>query len=95
MPDIIISIVCEYYKVVFDDLLISRRGLFIKPRNIATYLLRQIRGDDLNSIKEVFHINTYSTVSSIIQKIGCMTKTDRKLRKEIQTLKEKVIKGQI
>ncbi|MBU3947426.1 MAG: transposase [Proteobacteria bacterium] len=94
-PDVIISIVCEYYNVVFEDLLISRRGVFNKPRNVAIYLLRQIRGDDLNSIKEVFHINTYSTVSSIVQKIACMTKADKKLRKEIQTLKEKVIKGQI
>lgn len=94
-PGIIISIVCEYFNVVFDDLLVSRRGVFNKPRNVAIYLLRQIRGDDLNSIKEVFHINTYSTVSSIVQKIACMTKTDKKLGKEIQTLKEKITKGQI
>ncbi|MBU3946801.1 MAG: hypothetical protein KJ882_01750 [Proteobacteria bacterium] len=86
--DVIISIVCEYYNVVFEDLLISRRGFFNKPRNVVIYLLRHIRGDDLNSIKEVFHINTYITVSSIVQKIAYMTKTDRKLGKEIQTLKE-------
>ena len=93
--DVIIDAVCKYYNVAFNDLLISRRGVFNKPRNIAIYLLRQIRGDDLNSIKEIFRINTYSTVSSIVQKISRFIKTDRKIRKEVQVIKEKIIKGQI
>jgi REP-associated tyrosine transposase len=94
-PDVIIGAVCKYYKVAFDDLLISRRGVFNKPRNITIYLLRHIRGDDLNSIKNTFHINAYSTVSSIVQKIKRLTKTDRRLRKEVQTLREKITKGQM
>ncbi len=94
-PDVIIDAVCKYYNVDVKDLLISRRGVFNKPRNVAIYLLRQIRGDDLNSIKKEFKINAYSTVSSIVQKISRFTKTDGKLGKEVRILKEKIIKGRM
>lgn len=90
-PDAIIGAVCEYYKVGFDDLLISRRGFFNTPRNLAIYLLRQIRGDDLNSIKKLFQIKTYSTVSSIVQKTAHRNTTDRKIRRDIKALKSKII----
>jgi len=46
--DSIISAVCEHYDVSFNELLITRRGIFNEPRNIAVYLLRQIRGESLN-----------------------------------------------
>ena len=45
--DTIISSVCAYYGVSFNELLITRRGIFNEPRNIAVYLLRQIRGESL------------------------------------------------
>jgi REP element-mobilizing transposase RayT len=86
-PDAIISAVCDYYKVGFDELLISRRRYFNTPRNVAIYLLRHLRGDDLNSIKEIFRIKTYSTVSSIIQKMAYLKATNKKIRKDIQTIK--------
>ena len=91
--DVILDAVCKCYNVDAKDLLISRRGVVNKPRNVAIYLLRQIRGDDLNSIKKEFKINAYSTVSSIVQKISHLTKTDGRLGKEVQTLKEDIYKG--
>jgi putative transposase len=94
-PDMIIDAVCKYYNVDIKDLSISRRGVFNRPRNVAIYLLRQIRGDDLNSIKNEFKINAYSTVSSIVQKISHLTKTDGRLGKEVRNLKEEIIKGQM
>ncbi len=90
-PDAIIDAVCRYYKVDFDDLLISRRGFFNTPRNVAIYLLRHLRGDDLNSIREIFLINTYSTVSSIVQKTGRLKTKDKKIRKDIQMLKNRIV----
>ncbi|WDN88618.1 hypothetical protein BuS5_01586 [Desulfosarcina sp. BuS5] len=56
---------CEHYGVSFNELLITRRGVFNEPRNIAVYLLRQMRGENLNNIGELFNIKAYSTVSSI------------------------------
>jgi REP element-mobilizing transposase RayT len=89
--DAIIKAVSDYYKVGFDDLLISRRGYFNAPRNVAIYLLRHLRGDDLNSIKDVFQIKTYSTVSSIVQKTALLKATNRKVRKDIQLIKNRII----
>jgi len=91
----IIEAVCRYYAVSPQNLLTSRRGIFNKPRAVAVYLIRQLRGDELNAIKPLFGINTYSTVSSIIQKVGNMVTRDRKLRIEVNELKEILSKGQM
>ena len=88
--DAIIRAVCDYYKVGFDDLLISRRGHFNTPRNVAIYLLRHLRGDDLNSIKDAFQIKTYSTVSSIVQKTAHLKAESRKIRKDIELIKSRI-----
>lgn len=47
--------------------MITKRGIFNEPRNIAVYLWRQIRGENLNNIGEQFNIKAYSTVSSILR----------------------------
>jgi len=89
--DVVIRAVCDNYNVGLDDLLISRRGHFNAPRNVAIYLLRHLRGDDLNSIKDAFQIKTYSTVSSIVQKTAHLKATNRKIRKDIQSIKKRII----
>ena len=58
--DAIISAVCEHYGVSFNELLITRRGILNEPRNIAVYLIRQIRDENLNSIGEL--LNSKHTV---------------------------------
>ncbi len=94
-PDDILSVICGYYDVSLDGLLVSRRGVFNKPRNVAIYLLRNLRGDNLNDIKKIFKINAYSTVSSIIQSVSKLTKFDRKFRQQIEEIKNKISKGQM
>ncbi len=93
--DDIISVICGYYNVSFNELLVTRRGVFNKPRNVAIYLLRNIRGDNLNDIKNIFQINAYSTVSSIIQTVSELKKSDRRLRQQIETIKNNISKGQM
>ena len=95
LSDDIISVICGYYNASFNELLVSRRGVFNKPRNVAIYLLRNIRGDNLNDIKNIFQINAYSTVSSIIQTVSKLTKSDRKLRQQIEEIKDNIYKGQM
>jgi chromosomal replication initiation ATPase DnaA len=46
----------QHFVVSFNELLITRRGNFNGPRNIAVYLLRQIRGENLNNIGEQFKV---------------------------------------
>ena len=67
--DTIISSVCEHYGVSFNELLITRRGVFNEPRNIAVCLLRHIRGENLNNICELFNIKAYSTVSTLCVRV--------------------------
>ena len=93
--DDILSVICGYYNVSFNELLVSRRGVFNKPRNVAIYLLRNLRGDNLNDIKNIFQINAYSTVSSIIQTVSRLTKFDRKFRQQTEEIKNKISKGQM
>jgi putative transposase len=92
--DSIISLVCEHYGVSFNELLITRRGIFNEPRNIAVYLLRHIRGENLNNISELFNIKAYSTVSSIIRKVSSLKKCDKKLKKRIDNIIDSINKGQ-
>jgi hypothetical protein len=92
--DSIISSVSEHYGLSLDELLITRRGVFNEPRNIAVYLLRQIRGESLNNIGGRFNINAYSTVSSILRRVSRLKKNDRKINKRIDKIQNSINKGQ-
>jgi len=92
--DMIIFAVCENYGVSFNELLITRRGTFNEPRNIAVYLLRQIRGENLNDIGELFNIKAYSTVSGIIRRISRLKKYNRKIKKHIEKIQDSISMGQ-
>ena len=85
---------CEHYEVAFDELLKTRRGKFNEPRNIAVYLLRHIRGENLNNISTLLNIKTYSTVSSIIRRVSDLKKCNRRIRKEIESIQDSINKGQ-
>ena len=90
----ILSTVCEQYGVSFNELLITRRGIFNEPRNIAVYLLRQIRGESLNTIGELFNIKAYSTVSGIINRMATLKKYDGNIKKQIERIQNSMTKGQ-
>ena len=92
--DTIISAVCGHYGVSFTELLITRRGVFNEPRNIAVYLLRQIRGENLNNIGELFNIKAYSTVSSVLRRVSRLKKSDIKIKKKIDKIQDSITKGQ-
>jgi chromosomal replication initiation ATPase DnaA len=95
LADDIISHICRHYNVSFDELLVTKRGVFNTPRNIAVYLLRYIRGDNLNDIRNMFQINAYSTVSSIIQTVSKRAISDRKLRQQIEEINHNITNGQM
>jgi REP element-mobilizing transposase RayT len=92
--DAIISAVCEDYGVTFNELLIARRGIFNEPRNIAVYLLRQIRGENLNNIGELLNIEAYSTISSMIRRVSRLNKYDIKIKNQIRKIQNTINKDQ-
>lgn len=88
------QVVCETYHVNREDLLKSKKGIFNEPRNIAIYLTRRLRGDGLNEICREFHMNRYSSASNAIDKLKARMSKDRQLRKRVEKIKLRLIKGQ-
>jgi putative transposase len=80
--------VCNAYGVDKSALSLSRRGIANEPRNLAISLQRQLRGDSLEEIGKEFKMNSYSTVSSVIERTKNQILNDRKLRKRFEQLKK-------
>jgi len=59
-------------------------------RNIAVYLLRQMRGESLNSIGKLLDIKAYSTVSGIINRTTTLKKCDSKIKKRIERIQNSI-----
>jgi len=92
--DSIISSVCDYYGTKHSDLLKSKRGTFNEPRCAAIYLIRKVRHDKLKEIGDLFNLEKYSSVSSIIERMKFKMRHDRKLKTRIEKLEILLRKGQ-
>jgi REP element-mobilizing transposase RayT len=79
--------VCRSYGVERVALYRSRRGISNKPRNIAIYLLRTLRGDNLEEIGQDFNINRFSSVSSVVERMRGKISRNRQLRKRVEEIK--------
>ena len=80
--------VCRLYNVEEKTLMEARRGITNEPRNMAVYLMRNLRGDSLEQIGREFKMAKYSTVSSVIERTRDQISKNRKLKKQVETLKE-------
>ncbi|MBW2220373.1 MAG: hypothetical protein JRF40_12930 [Deltaproteobacteria bacterium] len=69
--DKLIEEVCTFYQVHEKDLLASRRGFFNEPRNVAIYLIRRLRGDNLDVKKGEDAIHTMKVLG---QNMGWLIK---------------------
>ena len=83
-PAQIKTAVCRNYRINKDELMVSKRGVFNEPRNVAIYLTRRLRGDSLKEIGEQFRINKYSSVSSVIERMKKVLAKDRQLMKRVE-----------
>jgi len=79
--------VCRSYGVSRDALYISRRGISNEPRNVAIYLLRTLRGDNLEEIGRDFNINRFSSASSVVERMKGRVSKNRQLRKRVEEIK--------
>jgi len=86
--------VCEVYGVAEAELLLSRRGSFNEGRNVATYLARRLRRDRLTEIGEAFQMNTYSSVSSVIERLNAARAADKRLRRRVERISRIIAKSQ-
>ncbi len=79
--------VCRSYGVKEADLIISRRGISNEPRNIAIFLMRNLKGGKLDDIGREFNVRQYSSVSTIIERTKQRAVKDRKFAKRIEQIK--------
>jgi putative transposase len=93
-PEKIIDLVCDYFKVKKEQLLISKRGTENLPRDVAIYLVRRHSRETLASVGSHFEIRNYSTVSSVIERIKARKDTDRSLQRHLKRIGVKLAKSQ-
>jgi len=79
--------VCRQYGVGMDELQKSRRGISNEPRAVAIYLMRTLRGDNLEEIGRSFNMNRFSSVSSVVERMRCNISGNRQLRKRVEMIK--------
>ena len=84
------EVVCKSYDVEGGALTITRRGIPNEPRNVAIYLMRHMRGDSLEDIGREFKVAKYSSVSSVIERMKTRIAKNRKLKMQIERLKEEI-----
>ena len=77
-----------------SHLLVSRRGYFNEPRNVAIYLARRLRGETLKDVGREFGIEKYSTVSSIVEKVKGEIRDNRNLKNRVKKLNALLSKSQ-
>jgi len=73
---------------------VSRRGETNEARNAAIYLIRQYTGEKLMRIGREFNIAKYSTVSSVVLKVGNELQKDKRFKKRINEIEKLLSKGQ-
>ena len=95
-PDVdrIVGEVCKFYNVNTNDLLISRRGYFNEPRNVAIYLIRYLSCERLKDVGKFFGVNKNSTISSVDRRLKREMLKDKQIKKNVETLKLELSKGQ-
>ena len=71
-----------------DDILVSKRGHFNEPRNVAIYLIRCIRNDMLKGVGKVFVIDKNSTVGSVVQRVKREMEKNKNISKRVENLKD-------
>jgi putative transposase len=86
--------ICRRYRVAMDELHRSRRGITNEPRNVAIYLLRSLRGDNLEEIGREFNITRFSSVSSVVERMRGKISGDRQLRRRVEEIKTAIYMSQ-
>lgn len=81
--DLILRVVRDYYEIPENDLYNSKRGVRNEARDVAVYLIRRCRRESLKEIGNLFEMEKYSSVSSIIERFKKQLRVDRSLKKRV------------
>lgn len=88
----IVSAVCDYYDKSLEEIFKIRRGYANEARDVAIYLMKELRGDNLLEIGKYFNLEKHSSVSSAIGRIKRAKRGD--IRKKLNHLNDIILKRQ-
>ena len=64
----------------------SGEGVFNEPGDVAVSLTRRLRGDSLNEVGKQFHMNKYSFVGSVIERMKVEISRDSAIKRRVDQL---------
>lgn len=89
-PDIILDVLCRYYKVSLEEMKSrARKKRVITPRNVGMYLFRETTELSLEDIGKIFGRN-HSTVLYSLNNFSQAKKKDPRLRGQVSFLQKQV-----
>lgn len=84
----IIEVVCDYYGVTIDDINSDKRDhSIVHPRQVATWLCRNMTDNSQKQVGKAVGNRDHSTVISSINKINSEISSDSPTKKEIEDIK--------
>lgn len=87
----LMTVVADFYNISLEDLLRqSRRKEYVKPRQIAMYLMRIQLENSFPSIGEHFGGRDHTTVMHAVDKIGKMVQEKESLKQELDLIVNKL-----
>lgn len=90
----LVESVASFYNVTTEDLIKqSRKKEFVKPRQVAMYLIRKQIESSFPSIGEFFGGRDHTTVMHAVEKIENLAKEKESIRQEIDLILEKAYMG--
>ncbi|SDF54095.1 chromosomal replication initiator protein DnaA [Sporolituus thermophilus] len=90
-PELVLDVVCSYFKIKKEDLLAKKRTRNVAyPRQIAMYLCRELTDTSLPRIGEVFGGRDHTTVIHANEKISRERNEDPKLNNTIKELIKRI-----
>ena len=83
--------VSSYYNITLSDMGSSRRSINIaRPRQIAMFLCKGLTSFSYPEIGKAFGGKDHTTIIHAVKKIEALLKSDERLRKEVNDLKETI-----
>ncbi len=90
-PRKIAESVAEFYNITLDDLIKqSRKKEFVKPRQIAMYLIRKELDNSFPSIGDFFGGRDHTTVMHAVEKINALVSQKDSFKQEVDLILDKL-----
>ena len=84
----------RYYETRPAALKAVRRGIENEPRDVAIYLIRNMRSEPLMRIGVRFGLNRHSSVSSVVIRVNTKLQKDRKFKERLAHIEGIILKNQ-